>query len=112
MPEKYVFKPLSKTVAAGASDTLTWIADADYMLHHIHGHDQDFADLHLITGTVKIHEKILVIGEMDLAFFGPNELGALDFNLDFRRGEKIEIAVKNTRAVSATVNFILELEKV
>jgi len=112
MPEKYVFLPLSKSVAAGASDTLTWTSDADYRLHHIHGHDQDFSDLHLVTGTIKIHEKILVKGEMDLAFFGPNELGALDFNLDFLRGEKIEIAVKNNRAVSVTVNFVLELERI
>jgi len=112
MPERYVFKLLTKSVAAGASDTLTWTSNADYRLHHIHGYDQDFADLHLIVGTIKIHEKILTIDEVDLAFFGPNELGALDFNLDFLRGEKIEIAVRNTRTVSATVNFILELEKV
>jgi len=112
MPEKYIFKLLSKSVAAAASDTLVWTADADYRLHHIHGYDQDFADLHKVIGTVKIAEKILTLDKIDLAFFGPSELGALDFNVDFRRGERIEFAVTNDRGVTVTVNFILELERV
>jgi len=111
MPEKFVFKVLSKTVAAGATESVDWVFDADYILHHIHGIDQDGADLALTYITCKIAEKILTKEEVPGNFFTPSELGALDFAISVVKGEKIEFGIRNARTVSVTAYLILELEK-
>jgi len=111
MPEKFVFKVVEKAVKAGATESVDWTFDAPYTLHHIHGVDQDHADLAGVWVTVKIHEKILTKEEVPGVFLTPGELGALDFDLDVVRGEKIEFGVRNARTTDITAYFILELER-
>jgi len=111
MPEKFVFKVLSKTVAAGATESVDWTFDADYTLRHIHGIDQDGADLAQVYITCRIHEKILTKDEVPGNFFTPSELGALDFALSVAKGEKIEFGLRNARTVDVTAYLVLELEK-
>jgi len=111
MPEKFVFKVLEKTVAAGASDAVDWVFDGDYVLHHIHGIDQDGADLAKVFITCKIVDKILTKDAVPGNFFTPSELGALDFALAVVKGEKIEFGLRNTRTTDVTAYLVLELEK-
>jgi len=111
MPEKWVLKLLQKTVAAGATDILTWTSDGNYRLHHIHGYDQNDEPLTETEGTVKIAEKILFKDRIPLVHLRPSELGAINWDVDFTMGEKIEFGVTNNRTTSVTFKFILELER-
>jgi len=109
MAQKWVFKLVEISVAAGATVTDSWAFDGDYVLHPIPAVDQEDAALYECTVTVKVADKILTKEAVPGVFFTPSELGALDFDVDVVKGERIEFGVTNNRTVSVTARFVLEL---